>query len=68
MTQEIQIFYSLITINGVLIENTESSEINANYSANKIKKFVRSDLFGRFQVKEIFSLQIKEEAEIYGNL
>lgn len=68
MTQEIQIFYSLITINGVLIENTESSEINAYYSEKKIKKFVRSDLFGRFQVKEIFSLQIKQEAEIYGNI
>ena len=66
--QEIEVTAVIKTTDGKTETKKFTDEINAAYSRKKIRQFVRSDLYQNTKkIKTVVSLNIREEAEIYGN-
>lgn len=68
MMQEIQVKAVIETSRGNTITSRYTDEINAGYNKKFIRNSVRSELYQKYpNMTKLVSLEIKEEAEIYGN-
>lgn len=67
MVQEIEVTAVIKNKLGVETEIKYTTEMNAGYSTKTIRKWIRSDIYQNYNFKELVSLKIREEAEIYDN-
>lgn len=67
MRQEVRITQKFETPEGETVEEELTKDFSAMLSRGRLLSYARSELYGRPEVAKVLSLDIKEEAEIYGN-
>jgi hypothetical protein len=67
MRQEVRITQKFETPEGETVEEELTKDFSAMLSRGRLLSCARSELYGRPEVAKVLSLDIKEEAEIYGN-